>query len=137
MKHIKRFQQVPEAPTRPGDKKAPRRFDVAELYQGPAGDAGTAEAPEADSALGVIDEKLRQAYYWIVNHAVINPYYDIEFLDEAPEAMAFGDSKTPLVLPTDQSYSSYVLLPLLNLPLRRRCLLVGGPGRGKTAIATL
>ncbi|MEW5723119.1 MAG: MoxR family ATPase, partial [Thermodesulfobacteriota bacterium] len=42
-----------------------------------------------------------------------------------------------LNLPSDQSYSSYVLLPLLNLAVRRRCLLVGGPGRGKTAIAIL
>ena len=25
------------------------------------------------------------------------------------------------------------LMPLLNLAVRRRCLMVGGPGRGKTA----
>ena len=51
----------------------------------------------------------------------------------SPSAMR----KTRLRLPTDQSYSSFVLLPLLNLVLRRRCLLVGGPGRGKTASAIL
>ena len=30
-----------------------------------------------------------------------------------------------------------MLLPLLNFAVRRRCLLVGGPGRGKTASAIL
>jgi MoxR-like ATPase len=40
-------------------------------------------------------------------------------------------------LPSGQSYSSFVLLPLLNFAVRRRCLLVGGPGRGKTASAIL
>jgi MoxR-like ATPase len=49
----------------------------------------------------------------------------------------FGDSKVEVSLPTSQSYSSYVMMPLLNLAVRRRCLLVGGPGRGKTVIATL
>jgi len=34
------------------------------------------------------------------------------------------------VLPSDQSYSSFVLMPLFNLVLRRRCLFIGGPGRG-------
>jgi MoxR-like ATPase len=40
-------------------------------------------------------------------------------------------------LPSGQSYSSFVLLPLLNFAVRRRCLLVGGPGRGKTSSAIL
>jgi MoxR-like ATPase len=42
-----------------------------------------------------------------------------------------------VTLPSDQSYSSFVLMPLLNLVVRKRCLLVGGPGRGKTASAIL
>ena len=52
-------------------------------------------------------------------------------------SFTFGDQKSRVTLPSDQSYSSFVLLPLLNLVLRRRCLLVGGPGRGKTASAIL
>jgi len=42
-----------------------------------------------------------------------------------------------LTLPSAQSYSSYVLLPLLAFATRLECLFVGGPGRGKTASAIL
>ena len=42
-----------------------------------------------------------------------------------------------MTLPSGQSYSSHVLLPLLTFAVRGRCLLVGGPGRGKTASALL
>src|SRR5690606_31302853 len=45
--------------------------------------------------------------------------------------------RTPLVLPTAQSYSSFILLPLLTFAARRKCLFIGGPGRGKTASAIL
>jgi MoxR-like ATPase len=48
-----------------------------------------------------------------------------------------GDSRSRLVLPSAQSYSSFVLLPLLTFATRRKCLFVGGPGRGKTASAIL
>ncbi|MBF0255914.1 MAG: AAA family ATPase, partial [Gammaproteobacteria bacterium] len=54
-----------------------------------------------------------------------------------PARFVCGDRKVEISLPSDQSYSSYALAPLLNLAVRRRCLLVGGPGRGKTAIAIL
>ncbi|MCP4041789.1 MAG: ATPase [Gammaproteobacteria bacterium] len=126
------FQQVSEAPTKPITKGKSGRFDVADLYRGPAG----GEAEEQEDRAG-LDEKLRQAYFWITNHAIISPYYDIEYNDTPPHHFTFGDLKTKVTLPSNQSYSSYVLLPLLNLAVRRRCLLVGGPGRGKTAIAIL
>ncbi len=32
-----------------------------------------------------LDEKLRQAYFWIVNTAIISPHYDIEYNDEPPQ----------------------------------------------------
>jgi MoxR-like ATPase len=126
-----RFRKVSESPTKPA-QAGPRKFDVASLYRGPA---DTGQAPQAQAA--GLDEKLRQAYFWIVNHGIISPFYDIEYNDTPPQVFTFGDLKTPVTLPTDQSYSSYVLLPLLSLAARRRCLLVGGPGRGKTAIAII
>ena len=93
-----------------------RPFDVADLYQGPV-DAGAAAA---ETGLVALDEKLRQAYFWIVNHAVISPFYDIAYLKGPPQTFAVGDAKSELVLPTGQSYSSFVLLPLLNLdPIRQ------------------
>jgi MoxR-like ATPase len=109
----------------------PRAFDVAELYDGPLG-----EALQQQSAT-TLDEKLRQAYFWIVNTAILSTHYDIEYHDGPSFSARFGDSKGELVFPSGQSYSSYVLLPLLTFATRRKCLLVGGPGRGKTASAIL
>jgi MoxR-like ATPase len=126
------FRKVSEAPTNPQTAEAPRRFDVADLYAGPV-----AEAEATTGAATALDERLRQAYFWIVNNAIISPFYDIEYNEGPPQTYAFGDRKSRLTLPTAQSYSSFVLLPLLNLVVRGRCLLVGGPGRGKTASAIL
>lgn len=131
MNFFKRLKKVSEAPTRPSPKQAKKQFDVADLYDGPMD-----QGDQASSETG-IDEKLRQAYFWIANHAIINPFHDIAYNDSPPVGLKFGDSKVPVELPTDQSYSSYILLPLLSLVLRRRCLLIGGPGRGKTVIAVL
>lgn len=124
------FTKVSEAPTNPRPRAAARKPDVADLYRGPAGGDG----PEAPSGL---DEKLRQAYFWVTNAAIICPYYDVEFNDGPAQTFSLGDSKSQLTLPSDQSYASFALIPLLNLAVRRRCLLVGGPGRGKTASAFL
>lgn len=126
------FQHVAEAPTLPRPEKRKAAFDVAELYRGPA----TVVEQPVDGEVA-LDEKLRQAYFWIVNHAVISPHYDVEYNDKPPQIFTFGDDKTKVTLPTAQSYSSFVLLPLLTFAVRRRCLLIGGPGRGKTATAIL
>ncbi|MEQ8350458.1 MAG: AAA family ATPase [Leptospiraceae bacterium] len=125
------FQKVSSSPTRPPSEKKEARFDVADLYEGPA-----STGAETSRVTG-LDEKLRQAYFWIVNNAIISPFYDIEYNEEPPTTFSIGDRKTTLSLPTAQSYSSFVLMPLLNLAVRRRCLFVGGPGRGKTASAIL
>jgi len=130
---MSRFTKVSEAPTNPRAGTKRRRFDVADLYSGPLGDVS--ESTEA--AAIPLDEKLRQAYFWIVNKAIISPFYDIEYLEDPPPTFSLGERKVKVTLPSSQSYSSYVLMPLLNLAVRRRCLLVGGPGRGKTVIATL
>ena len=81
-------------------------------------------------------DKARQAYYWVLNNAVISPYYDMAFGRDASQKFTFPNGDM-LVLPGESSYSSYILIPLLTLLTRRKALLVGGPGRGKTAIAML
>lgn len=78
-------------------------------------------------------EKARQANWWIVNNAVLSPYYDLRF----GPSKTVGSGAAAIDLPTEYSYSSYILLPLLTLLSRRRALLVGAPGRGKTSIAVL
>lgn len=128
---------VSSAPTRPrtlSDEGAGGfDLDVADLF-------GTAGAqPEGADAVDLA-EKLRQGYFWLVNHAIISPHYDVEFSagPTAPHtSFRLGDSQALLTLPSDQSYSSFVLLPLLTFAVRGRCLLIGGPGRGKTASAVL
>ncbi len=126
------FSHISQAPTNPHERTpASKTFDVAELYQGPA------FAEPAEAAPVALDEKLRQAYFWIVNYAVISPHYDIEYNDGPPQTFTLGDTKAKLVLPSAQSYSSFILLPLLNFAVRGRCLLIGGPGRGKTTSAVL
>ncbi len=129
------FKRVSQAPTNPDTApQASRAFDVADLYRGPL---AVEEDVDADPAAVALDEKLRQAYFWIVNSAIISPHYDIEYNDAPPSRFAVGDSKSRLTLPSAQSYSSFVLLPLLTFAARRKCLFVGGPGRGKTASALL
>lgn len=127
------FQKVSASPTNPRTVGPNKGFDVADLYAGPL----ATDEPTGETTSTPLDEKLRQAYFWIVNHAIISPFYDIEYLEGPAPEFVFGDQKSRLRLPSGQSYSSFVLLPLLNLAVRKRCLLVGGPGRGKTASAIL
>jgi MoxR-like ATPase len=127
------FQRVSDAPTNPHPPAVARAFDVADLYRGPLAEAAGDDDPDATP----LDEKLRQAYFWIVNTAIISPHYDIEYHDGPPQSYVLGDSKSVLTLPSAQSYSSFVLLPLLTFATRRKCLFIGGPGRGKTASAIL
>ncbi|VTR98892.1 atpase : ATPase family protein associated with various cellular activities (AAA) OS=Thiorhodovibrio sp. 970 GN=Thi970DRAFT_03968 PE=4 SV=1: AAA_3 [Tuwongella immobilis] len=125
-----KLTHVSQAPTNPAKGGPPSRFDVADLYRGPI-------VLESEKPTDLpLHEKLRQAYFWITNHAIISPHYDIEYFDGPAPAYNFGPAGT-VRLPSGQSYSSFVLLPLLNFAVRRRCLFVGGPGRGKTASAIL
>src|SRR5690554_695602 len=125
MTFVNPFKRVSQTPTNPDPApRASRAFDVADLYQGPipTDDSGDL-APDAVP----LDEKLRQAYFWIVNSAIISPHYDIEYNDTPPARFTVGDGKTRLTLPSAQSYSSFVLLPLLTFAARRKCLFIGGP----------
>jgi hypothetical protein len=125
------FQRVSQAPTNPHPKQEFKQFDIADLYRGPVA------VPEQDGAPLPLDEKLRQAYFWIVNQAVISPFYDIEYNEGPPQVFTLGDTKSKVTFPSGQSYCSFVLLPLLTFAVRAKCLLVGGPGRGKTTSAIL
>jgi MoxR-like ATPase len=126
------FKRVSQAPTNPAQHPVVREFDIGVLYRGPV------EIKDAENPTHVpLDEKLRQAYFWIVNHAVISPFYDIEYNEGATQSYPFGDRGNLVVLPSGQSYCSFVLLPLLTFAVRAKCLLVGGPGRGKTSSAVL
>jgi MoxR-like ATPase len=81
-----------------------------------------------------LPDKMRQAYFWIINNAVICPYYDLQYGSHVPLKTKAGDT---IRLHSEMSYSSYVLIPLLTLFTRRRALMIGGPGRGKTTSAVL
>ena len=125
------FSLLSKSPTNPQVRGRSDHYDIAELFDGPIvlSPAEQAEAP--------LDEKLRQAYFWIVNKAIISPHYDIEYNVAPPPTFRVGDRGSTLTLPSGQSYSSYILLPLLTFATRSKCLFVGGPGRGKTASAIL
>ncbi len=127
------FGRLSASPTKPNSHSKSKTFDVADLYDGPFGSKDS-EAPDQPPGL---DEKLRQAYFWIVNNAIISPHYDIEYNDKPPQQFRVGDSHSTLNLPTEQSYSSFILLPLLTFATQSKCLFIGGPGRGKTASALL
>lgn len=129
------FQRVSQSPTNPHPKAAVKQFDVAELYRGPATAGVDGDGQQA--APLALDEKLRQAYFWIVNHAVISPFYDIEYAEGPNQTFTFGDTRSRVTLPSGQSYCSFILMQILNFAVRRKCLLVGGPGRGKTSGAIL
>ncbi len=126
------FQQVPQAPTNPTVKKSVEKFSIPDLY---TNDVINGSGEEGDQL--ALDEKLRQAYFWISNTAIISPFYDIEYAGDNEKSFYFGESNVEVSLPSDQSYSSFVLMPLLNLVTRGKCLIVGGPGRGKTATSIL
>ncbi len=129
---LRLFSLISKSPTNPTAKPKSDAYDVAELFDGPIALATDGAGGEA-----ALDERLRQAYFWVVNHAIISPHYDIEYNNAPPPRLAVGDSRSVLTLPSGQSYSSYVLLPLLTFATRSKCLFVGGPGRGKTASAIL
>ena len=70
-----------------------------------------------------LHDKMRQAYFWIINNAVICPYYDIEYGERSKHRNALGDE---IALHDSMSYSSFILVPMLTLFTCRRALLVGG-----------
>ena len=86
----------------------------------------------APPAPGLLD-KVRHAYGWISTNAIHTPYRDMEF----GPGRALGTQEQPVILHDHESYSSFILMPLLTLLTSRRLLFIGAPGRGKTTMATL
>ncbi len=79
-----RFQQVSQAPTRPGP---PSRASTS-----PTSTSAPPRRNRRQGAAGLqLDEKLRQAYFWITNHAIISPFYDVEYNEGPPQRFTFGD----------------------------------------------
>lgn len=79
-----------------------------------------------------LSEKLRAAYSWILENAIHAASADLRF--GPPTTIGEGDLRIELT--TGPGWSSFLLLPLLNLVVCRRLLFVGAPGRGKTSVAT-
>jgi MoxR-like ATPase len=100
--------------------------------------AGRAKpGPDMTIALGPrratgLAAKLRRAYAWITESAIVVPYHDIAF--GGPILVGRDEARVEL---HRSSYASYALIPLLNLATSQRLLFVGAPGRGKTTMATL
>ncbi len=93
-------------------------------------DGSVALAPRAGVALV---DKLRRAYRWIADRALVTPYDDVEF--GAARLLGKGSTKVPTH--QGEAWCSFVLFPLLTLVTKQRLLIVGGPGRGKTSVAML
>ena len=123
------YGHISASPTLPMSGDAPNLVELAAILD----DEGI-EVPVTN--VPALREKTRQAYYWIVNNAIISPHYDIAYGTRDDLSIQFREGAT-LTLPGEHSFCSYVLLPLLNFIVRKRALLIGGPGKGKTATATL
>ena len=92
---FKGFKGLSKSPTNPQAPRKGKAYDVAELFEGPIG------LPSGDSGEGLaLDEKLRQAYFWIVNHAIIRSHYDVEFNTASPRQFTVGDGQSLLTLPS-------------------------------------
>jgi MoxR-like ATPase len=77
--------------------------------------------------------KLHGAYDWIVTRAILTSQGDLQ----PGRSRSIGRGSTKIEIGDGPSYSSFILLPLLNLMTSRRMVFVGAPGRGKTSVATL
>src|SRR4051812_6144159 len=106
---------------------------IRDLLQGRAQVTADLKVHLSEREGAALQKKWLQAYLWIVNNAVLSPYYDVEF---GPQKKV-GSGNDVIDLPQQLSYSSYILLPLLTLMTRKRALMIGAPGRGKTSIAVL
>src|SRR5262245_38207501 len=80
-----------------------------------------------------LTQKLRLAYDWIASKAILTSQGDIR---PGPSRYC-GHGTIKVEVEEAPAFSSFILLPLLNLAIGRRMVFVGAPGRGKTSVATL
>lgn len=78
-------------------------------------------------------DRARAAYRWLAREAVWSPHDDLVFGD----SVVLEGSEVRIELHDEETYASFLLLPLLNLMVGGRLLFVGAPGRGKTTVATM
>jgi MoxR-like ATPase len=81
-------------------------------------------------------DKARRAYAWLADHALVTVQHDVS---TAPPRWLGGGASTDGAAEVHDgpAWSSFLLLPLLNLVCARRLVFVGAPGRGKTSVATM
>ena len=106
---------------------------IARWMQGRATVAPDGSVQLADRQGVALSNKLARAYDWIAEHALVTPFEDIEF----GPAQNLGRTGHPVPVYASRGWCSFILLPLLTLVTGQRLLIIGGPGRGKTSIATL
>ena len=106
---------------------------IARWTQGRASVAPDGSVQLAERRGEALAARLSRAYDWIASHALVTPYEDLEF----GPAQSLGRAGAPIPVHSGRGWCSFILLPLLTLVTGQRLLIVGGPGRGKTSIATL
>src|SRR5271157_4361175 len=92
---------VSESPVNPNPSKIKLiEFNVEQIFEGSASEVvSTEETGEKPSGI-TPDEKIRKAYFWIVNNAIISPFYDIEFNSSKPPVeIRFTGVGSKLTLP--------------------------------------
>ncbi|MFV0453276.1 MAG: hypothetical protein ACK5LS_13730, partial [Propioniciclava sp.] len=75
----------------------------------PADDGGPVHRTWRGVAASPRRETSARGYYWLVNRAVISPYYDIEFTHGTPLSYRVGDAGATITVPRDPSFASNVL----------------------------
>jgi MoxR-like ATPase len=95
--------------------------------------AGADHSLDVRARASPLVEKFHNAYDWITTECIHCPYNDVEF----GKPVTLGDGVQQVQLSREESYASFVLLPLLTLMTNRRMVFVGAPGRGKTSVAVL
>lgn len=58
---------------------------------------------------------MRQASFWIVNHAIISPHYDMEFADGPRPSVTLGDSTARLTLPSGPELLQFRACPIVDI----------------------
>jgi hypothetical protein len=115
------FQRVSQSPHAPARRRGARTVRCG----GPKSRSCRHESGAEAAAFLPLDEKLQQAYFWIVNNAIMSPFYDIEYHEGSPASLPLGGQHCSVTLPSGQSYASFVLLPVAR-PASRPTARCGG-----------